>query len=129
MPTSIFGGLTASDRLTANDRLPASVRSIPNRTVSGGLGRAASQLSLIDANGPYLPVDLTLCCLDALPKADVGTHCSILAMRVTADADLAAVSRACSIASRRRSMTDMMDGLQPFVTAQKDEATFATPSA
>ncbi len=30
------------------------------------------------------PVDLTPCCRDAHPKADVRPHCSILAMKVTA---------------------------------------------
>jgi hypothetical protein len=43
-------------------------------------------------------------------------------------ADLPAVSRACSVASRRRSMIDMMYGLKLFVPAQKDKAVFATPS-
>lgn len=36
------------------------------------------------AFGPYLPVDLTPCCVAALPDADDDPHCSILAMQVTA---------------------------------------------
>jgi hypothetical protein len=39
---------------------------------------------LHDALGPYLPVDLTPRCLAARPEADLGSYCSILAMRLTA---------------------------------------------
>ncbi len=34
-------------------------------------------------NGPKRTVDLTPCCLAALPEADVGPYCSILAVQVT----------------------------------------------
>lgn len=37
-----------------------------------------------DVFGPYLPVDLTTCCLAAFPEADVGLCCSILAPQMTA---------------------------------------------
>jgi hypothetical protein len=48
------------------------------------IAKAAFQRRFEDALGPYLPVDITLCCLAALPEADVGPYCSILAMQVTA---------------------------------------------
>lgn len=34
--------------------------------------------------GPYLPVDLTQCCMAARPEADIGPYCSIFAMEVSA---------------------------------------------
>ncbi len=40
--------------------------------------------SLNNVLGPYLPVDLIPCCLAAVPEADVGPYCSILAIQVAA---------------------------------------------
>lgn len=48
------------------------------------MGWATLAAALNGANGPYLPVDLTPCCMAARPEADIVPYCSILAMEMSA---------------------------------------------